>query len=243
MKKNKDFALITGSGKRIGKEIALSLANKGFNIIIHYNSSIPKDVITEVKDFGVEVISRKLDLNYPEKITHFFDELEELVDSIPVLVNNASVFHRKPFLETSLDLVQESLNVNLVAPFMLIKHIVPFMNQQDNLVVNISDGAGVQPWVSYSAHGISKAGLIHLTKITSRALAPKIRVNCIIPGPMLMVDGMSKKKWEEIYRTVPLQRQGSPHHVSRLIINLLENDYITGSIINIDGGESLISRG
>ncbi len=230
-------ALITGGAKRVGRVVALDLAESGCDIILHHNRSDPSRTVGEIREHGVECTTLKIDLTIPEEY-----EILSSLDSVDILVNSASTFFRGDFNSTTIESWNQSMAVNLTAPFLMMKHITPLMKGADNLVVNILDGAGLRPWKNYLAHGVSKAALLHLTEVTARTLAPQIRVNGIVPGPVLKTEGMSDEVWSRVYAKTPLGRPGSPQHISSAVKFLAENDYITGETLRIDGGEYLETR-
>jgi NAD(P)-dependent dehydrogenase (short-subunit alcohol dehydrogenase family) len=245
------FALITGAAHRIGKNIALTLAQNGANIIAHYGKSEEKanETVKEISELGVEAIALRANLNDMREIENMFDIIMDKIGQLHILVNNASSFHKIPFKETSLENWENTLTTNLTAPFLCIRKAADLMNQYNTtgkieagVIVNIADLSGVYPWEGYSSHGTSKAGLIHLTKVSAKELAPQIRVNAIIPGPILPPAniGQSSEKWMKMIQNLPLQRSGEPKNISDTIVFLVRNNFVTGSIINIDGGESII---
>ena len=230
-------AVVTGGAKRVGSIIAQTLAEAGCNIVIHHNKSDPSGTCEKMNQFGVECTSIRADLRNPEDYAKF-----DTLKKVDILVNSASVFHRDNFYNVTLEDWNKSLEVNLTAPFLMMKRIVPLMKGDDALVVNMVDGAGLRPWVNYLAHGVSKAALIHLTEITARTLAPKIRVNAVVPGPVLKTEGMDNAVWERVYGKTSLKRPGDPLHIASAVKFLAENDYITGEVLRVDGGEYLENR-
>jgi len=129
--------------------------------------------------------------------------------------------------------------VNLRAPFFLICHLAPVLRERRGAVVNLCDLAGIQSWGAYAAHGISKAGLVHLTKVAARSLAPEVRVNGIAPGAVLPPESMGPDELTALERSTPLRRLGSPDDVVRAVLYLLHADYVTGEILVVDGGRML----
>ena len=196
----------------------------------------------------MEIFSYQANLVVSEQINSMFDKIESEVGKLDILVNSAASFHKSPFLDISLEDWQRVMMINLQAPFLCSQKAAQLMNKTQRgenetaLVVNIADLSGIYPWVGFSHHGVSKAGLIHLTKVSAKELAPSIRVNAIIPGPMLPPTNMAEnsEKWQNMLQNIPLQRSGQPENIAQGIVFLANNDYMTGSVINIDGGESLI---
>jgi NAD(P)-dependent dehydrogenase (short-subunit alcohol dehydrogenase family) len=177
-----------------------------------------------------------------------FEFIADNTKRIDILVNSASSFHKQQILDVTPDDWDRVMAINLRAPFFCIQHAAKLMDKTKResdspaAIVNISDLSGVYPWLNFSHHGISKAGLIHLTKVAARELAPTIRTNAIIPGPILPPPNITERseKWREMTKAIPLQRSGHPRNISQTVIYLVNNDFVTGSIINVDGGESLI---
>lgn len=235
-------ALVTGSAVRVGKVIATTLAREGASVAIHYGGSAAQAAHTagEIRALGRDVMTVQADLASPGEIARMFEAIRERFGRLDVLVNNASNFYRAPLLETPLEAWDDAMAVNLRAPFLCIQHAAPLMRPGGGLIANISDLAGVYPWKGFSAHGVSKAGLIHLTKQAARELAPDIRVNTIIPGPILPAPGMPQAQFDALADELPLERVGTPEDIARAVIFLAQSDFITGESILIDGGEALL---
>jgi pteridine reductase len=236
------IVLVTGSALRLGKGIALALAREGAHLVIHYGGSEAEALQTaaEVRVLGVEAITVQADLADPSAITRMFDAVREYFGRLDVLVNNAASFHKVSFEETSLEIWDQVMAVNLRAPFLCIQQAAPLMRPEGGLIVNISDLAGVYAWQGFTAHGVSKAGIIHLTKQAARELAPDIRVNAIVPGPILPAPGMPLDIWKSLADEVPLKRTGNPEHIAQTVIFLAHNDFLTGDTLTVDGGEALL---
>lgn len=247
---NGKVALVTGAAHRVGKAIALALAREGANLIIHFGSSesAAQQTAAEIATLGVEAIPVQADLRDPPQIETLFATLQSRFGRLDVLVNSAASFQKRPFDQISLEDWERVMAINLRAPFLCTQHAARLMRTierpagESALVVNIADLSGVYPWLGYGHHGVSKAGLIHLTKVAARELAPGIRVNAIIPGPILPPPGMApdSKKWQQIGGIVPLGRAGDPENIGQAVMFLARSDYITGVAIEVDGGEHLI---
>lgn len=237
-------ALITGAAHRVGKGIALALAQKGTNIIVHYgqSESKAKSTVSEIQALGVEATAFSVDLQDPDQIVDFIAHLKSSYD-LDILINSAASFVKKKLLDTSLEDWNRAVDINLRAPMLLTKHIAPIMKQRgDGLIVNIADLSGIHVWSNFAAHGVSKAGLIHLTKISALELAPEIRVNAILPGPILPPSDMDEKhpSWQQMVKNMPLKRSGDLQDIGQTVVFFAENQFVTGAVINVDGGELLI---
>lgn len=243
-------ALVTGAAHRVGKSIALALAREGARVVVHYGGSADAAQATadEIAALGVAALLVQADLSQPEAIARLFEAVEARFGRLDVLVNSASNFMKQPLDTITLDDWQLTMAINLQAPFLCTQHAARLMRATERpagtpaLIVNITDLAGLYPWRGFVQHGVSKAGLVHLTKVSARELAPAIRVNAIAPGPVLPPATMDPdgEAWQRVYAAVPLQRPGTPEHVAQTVVFLAQNDYITGAVIPVDGGESLL---
>jgi NAD(P)-dependent dehydrogenase (short-subunit alcohol dehydrogenase family) len=240
-------ALVTGSAHRVGRAIALELARCGVHILVHYNSSpdAATETVREIKSLGVEAYSVQADISTPDGVEATFAALSEHFDRLDILVNSASVFQQRNLLEVSLADWQETLNVNLTAPFLCTQAAAAVMRENDpsgGVIINILDKGAMEPWPKYPHHSVSKAGLLMLTQVSAASLGPDIRVNGIIPGPILKPSGggMSDDQWAALGKRLPLKRTGSPDDVARAAVYLASETFLTGTIIHVDGGEQLV---
>ena len=250
MKLQDKVALVTGGAHRVGKAIALGLAREGMHVVVHYGSSeaAARDTVAEIKSLGVRALTAQADLHDLAQIRALFEAVAAEFGRLDVLVNSAASFVRQPFDEIGLDDWKDVLQVNLRAPFLCTQHAAHLMRRatrppdEPAAIINIADLSGVYPWRGYVQHGVSKAGLIHLTKVTAYELAPTIRVNAIAPGAVLPPPGVDPQgeTWSNIGARTPLGRTGHPDYVAQTVVFLARNDYITGALIPVDGGEHLI---
>jgi NAD(P)-dependent dehydrogenase (short-subunit alcohol dehydrogenase family) len=242
-------ALVTGAAHRVGKAIAVALAREGVHIIVHYGGSVDaaRQTADEIAALGVEVFRFQADLSDPAQVVVLFNAVRGRFGRLDVLVNSASSFERRPFDEVTADDWDRVMAINLRAPFLCsqqaarLMRLAPRAAQDTGLIVNIADLIGVYPRLGFTQHGVSKAALIHLTKIAALELAPDIRVNAVVPGPVMAPVGMdpSGEAWEKIWQRVPLARPGDPADIGRAVVFLAASDYMTGAVIPVDGGESI----
>ncbi|MBC8099815.1 MAG: SDR family oxidoreductase [Armatimonadetes bacterium] len=239
-------AVVTGAAQRVGKAIALELARRGVNILVHYNSSsddTARDTVHEIKSLGVVAVAVQADISRPEGVTTVFEAVREHFGRLHILVNSASVFPKGTLGETTLDAWQQALDVNLTAPFLCTQAAVPLMRQNDpscGVIINLCDRGSVLPWAERAAHGISKAGLWMLTQTSAINYAPDIRVNGVLPGPVLAPPGMPDEKWQRIGQEQTLVQQvGAAEDVARAVAYLASESFITGALLHINGGEHL----
>jgi pteridine reductase len=241
-------ALVTGSAHRVGKAIALALARQGANILIHYGRSEDEAERTrqEIEALGVAASTFSANLAEPEEIDALFEAARQRFGRLDVLVNSAATFQKEPFDKVTPESWARSMRVNLRAPFLCSQQAARLMRMGERdtpaLIVNIADLSGVYPWDGYVQHGVSKAGLLHLTKVSARMLAPAIRVNALVLGPILPPSGMdaASDRWKQIEGSVPMGRSADPDEVGQAVVSLAENDYITGAELFVDGGEGLL---
>jgi pteridine reductase len=231
------LALVTGAAHRLGKAFALTLANAGYDIVLHYNSSSDEAIQTktEIESLSRTVTLIQADLTDPEQIQSLVSNLQ----SLKVLVNSAAYMPSGNVNALTLENWDTSLDLNLRAPFLLAQECAKKMTD-GGLIVNITDVGAQKTWSRYPSYTVSKAALESLTKILARALAPKIRVNAIAPGFVLQSDIVPAEEWERLIGRIPLKRPARAEEITSALEFLLKNEYITGQTIVVDGGYSLV---
>jgi pteridine reductase len=232
-------ALVTGGGVRVGRVLALGLAREGARVVVHHNSSAgpASGVVREIRDQGGEAASVGGDLSLMAELGRVAEEAEQAFGGIDILVNNASVFPEQRLEQATPELWDHTLAVNLRAPFFLIQKLAAGMRQRGGgVVVNLADLAGLQAWAGYVVHAVSKAGLVHLTRVAARSLAPHVRVNAIAPGTVLPPENLSAEQIEGLARRTPLRRIGDPQDVLDALLYLVRADFVTGEVLVVDGG-------
>jgi pteridine reductase len=231
------LALVTGAAHRLGKVFALTLARQGYDILLHYHHSQEEALQTgaEIESFGTKVTLAQADLTDPPQITALLSK----IDSLKVLVNSAAFMPGGNVELLSIENWDTSLDLNLRAPFLLSQEAARKMSE-GGLIVNITDVGAQKTWSRYPSYTVSKAALESLTRILARALAPEIRVNAIAPGFVLQSDIVSAEEWERLMKRVPLKRPARTEEIASALEFLLQNEYITGQTIIVDGGYSLV---
>ncbi len=233
--------LITGAARRIGRHLAISLSKEGFDIIVHHGHSpdLADEVVSKIKENGPNAIEIQADLSDPVQIKRLFSEISQQ-GYFNILINNASIFSSLSFQDTSLAAWEEHLAINLTAPFLLSQGFFNQLPQKENgHIINILDWRALRPGPDHFPYTISKAGLAALTKSLAASLAPRVRVNGIALGAILPPSDGGKP--EKMLQNVPMNRVGMLEEVTKTIKFLLTGpDYITGEIINLDGGRHLI---
>jgi pteridine reductase len=234
-------ALVTGAGRRVGQAIAIALGEKGMRVAVHYNGSAKgaEETVAAIGGKGGKARVFQCDLSRPTGFEALVADVEKALGGFDVLVNSAAIMERTPFGEVTPEQWERIMAINIRAPFFLSQAAAARLRQAKGAIVNIADLAAFETWPAYLPHGISKSGVVHLTRSLARVLAPDVRVNGIAPGTVLLPDDWSTQADERLRQTTPLGRTGSPADVSAAVIFLLESDYITGETILVDGGRHI----
>ncbi len=232
-------ALVTGGGIRVGRAVALGLAEDGYDLVVHYRSSKAgaAGVARAAARMGRRVHTVRADLSLEADAVRLARAAEEGFGRLDLLVNSASTFVAGDLLEVTADEWDAVLAVNLRAPFLLVRETADLLRGAGGSVVNIVDLSALQPWTSHPAHSVSKAGLLHLTRVMARRLAPEVRVNAVAPGVVLPPEHFGEEEVERARERVPLGRIGVPGDVVEAVRFLAGADYVTGEVIVVDGGE------
>ena len=230
--------LVTGAARRLGRSIALELGAAGANMVIHHHASVTEadSACAALQRFGVSAHPVQADLRSAEGIETLFERVDRL-GSLHALVNSAAVMVPGALLDVTQADWDDTLNLNLKAAFFVLQQAaVRLRRVGGGVIVNIADIAGLRPWPRFPVHSISKAGLLALTQVAALALAPEIRVNAVVPGPVLKPESMKPDRWDALGRSLPLRRTGSPADVARAVRFLMENEFVTGEALLVDGG-------
>lgn len=234
-------ALVTGGGIRVGRALALALASRGTRVAVHYHSSADgaRDVARSIEKSGGRAQTFSADLTSIGAPESLVAEVAGAFGRLDILVNSAAVMVRTPFGEVDARRWDDIVALNLRAPFFLAQAAAPHLRKTKGAIVNIADLAAFETWPAFIPHGLTKSGMVHMTKSLARVLAPDVRVNAIAPGTVLLPDDWSEADAEHLNATTPLRREGSPEDVAHALLFLLEADYITGETIIVDGGRSV----
>ena len=231
-------ALVTGGGVRVGRAIALSLAGSGYDLLIGYNKSPAQSarVARDVRDAGRRAHTVRSDLSREADIARLARAAADRFGRLDLLVNSASTFAPGDLLEVTADEWDAVMAVNLRAPFLLVRETAPLLRAARGAVVNIVDLSALHPWTTHPHHSVSKAALLHLTRVMARRLAPEVRVNAVAPGFVLPPESYSAEKIERVRRQVPMGRVGAPEDVAGAVRFLARARYVTGEVVVVDGG-------
>ena len=246
-------SLVTGASRRLGRDMALGLAAAGSSIAVHYGSSraAAEATVEEIRGLGVEAEPIGADLTRPAEIDRLFEQVSGRFGRLDLLVNSAASFERGAFQEIGVDEWDDVQALNLRAPFLCMQRAARLMrsapraDDETAAIVNIADLSGMLAWTDQAHHGASKAALLHLTRLAARDLAPAVRVNAVVPGPILPPPGMpaDDPAWREIVDRLPLPRAGRGEEIAEAVAFLARSDFVTGATLVVDGGESLLGAG
>jgi len=234
-------ALVTGAGRRVGRAIALGLAAKGMRLAVHYHASggEAEETVRLARDAGApDAWTISADLRDARACARLVDEAAERGRALDVLVNSAAEMQRTPFEGVTSEEWDDIMSLNMKSPFFCSQAAARHMTE-GGAIVNIADLAALETWPEYIPHGISKAGVMQMTRALAKRLAPKIRVNAVVPGAVLLPEHWTKADADRLIRTTPLARLGAPEDVAHAVIYLLESDYVTGDALVVDGGRHL----
>ncbi len=237
-------ALITGSSRGIGKQIAIKLAKNGYNIVVNYvnkNEEVEK-TIEELKQFGVEILEAQGDISNYEQSEKIVNSTIEKFGQIDVLVNNAGITKDMLIMRMKKEDFTKVIDVNLVGTFNITKNVIPhMMKKRTGRIINISSVVGISGNAGQCNYAASKAGIIGFTKSLAKELASRnILVNAVAPGfiETNMTDVLQENVKEEIKKQIPLKRIGKAEDVANAVYFLTseESSYITGQVLQVDGG-------
>jgi pteridine reductase len=236
-------ALVTGGAHRVGRALSVALADAGMRVAINYNSASAEAdaLVKELTARGLECRAYKADLTNANTPASLVASVARDFGGLDVLVNSAAVMHRTPVGEVSVEEWDSMFALNLRAPFFLAQAALPWLKAAKGCVVNLADLAAFETWPEYVPHGISKAGVVQMTRALARAFAPDVRVNAIAPGAVLLPDNWDDATRAHFASTTPLRRIGSPDDVVEAMLYLLRADYVTGDTLLVDGGRHVRS--
>jgi NAD(P)-dependent dehydrogenase (short-subunit alcohol dehydrogenase family) len=235
-------ALITGAAKRVGRAIAIELAGAGMDIAVHYRDSAgeAEALAREIEALGRRAALVKADLEDEAAVEAILPQAIAQLGPVDVLVNNASLFERDEALDVTREGWDRQLAVNLRAPFVLMQQFARLLPaDRHGAIVNMVDQRVVNLTPHFVSYTVSKAGLWTLTQTMALALAPRIRVNAVGPGPILPNERQSAEQFRAHWSSLALQRRIEPEDVARAVRYLVESGAVTGQMIAVDGGEHL----
>lgn len=229
---------MTGAGRRVGAAIAGGLARAGYDVAVHHHASAAgaEETLRTVRAAGRRAERFAADLRDPAAARLLPDLVAETFGRLDVLVNSAGVMVRREFAAITPEDWQDALALNLSAALFTAQGAAPHLRRVRGKIVNLADVAAFEVWPAYLPLNVSKAGVVMLTRGLARVLAPEVTVNAVAPGAVLPPDDWPAEARDHLVATTPLHRLGSPEDVVRAVLFLLDNDYVTGIVLPVDGG-------
>jgi pteridine reductase len=232
---------------RLGRVTALQLARRGASVAFSWNSSEEAagrtlaELEAETARHGSRALALRCDVRSEEQVVAMVRRVDEELGGLDLLVNNAAIFERTPVETITLEQWQRHLDVNLTGSFLCAREAGRLMASRDGgVIVDIACAGGLRPWAGHLAYCVSKAGVIMMTQVLARALAPKVRVNAIAPGPVMMPEDYDAAQRERAVEQTVLKRPGRPEDVARAVLFCWDSDYTTGALIPVEGGRLIL---
>jgi NAD(P)-dependent dehydrogenase (short-subunit alcohol dehydrogenase family) len=233
-------ALVTGAGKRLGRAVALRLAEEGMDVAVHYGTSAKDaaEVVGKIEEMGQKAVALRADLQSVDEIRRMLMDVGNELGRLDVLVNSAANFLPGSVISTTEEVWDASLDTNVKAPFFVAQAAAPMLRRSKGAIVNFADTGGLLGWPGFIGHSVAKAGVINLTKSLAKALAPEVRVNAIAPGTITMPG--DPPEWEaEFVKLAPLKKTGRPADIADAVVYLVTAEFLTGHTLVVDGGRTL----
>lgn len=232
-------ALITGAAKRIGRHIALTLAQHGMNLVLHYNCSEADahGLRDELHEQGLKAFTVQADFCDPQQAETLIDRALELSGSLDLLINNASNFDANEVGDLDYDTFVQSLTINAWAPFVLARSYCHRIGHGQ--VINLIDSRVDDYDFKHTGYILAKTALLKATEMLALQYAPQVAVNGIMPGLILPPPGQDEAFLQSLAETVPLQRHGGPEDIAAAVVFLARSSFMTGALIHVDGGRRL----
>jgi pteridine reductase len=241
------IALITGSGKRrIGNVVALALAQRGYDIALHYNRSAEdaQETVVQLEQMGVRAAAFQANVAKEDDVGRLFDDVLTRFGRLDVLVTAAAVWRQTRLQDVTADDVRRQFEINTLGTFLCCQRagLVMAAQPEGGAIVTIGDWATSRPYPNYAAYFLSKGAIPTMTRMLAIELAqrnPAVRVNCILPGPVMLPENLSAHEVKGAVAGTLLKRPGRPENVAQAAVFLVENDYITGVCLPVDGGRTI----
>lgn len=242
-------AIVTGSGaKRVGNVVARALAARGFHLVLHANRSLveAEETMAELHRAGCQAIALAADLTIEAAARQFVDSAHQHYGRIDVLVNCAAIWKPSRLEDVTADDVRKNFEINTLATFLCSQYVGLTMAAQPTggVIINIGDWAIARPYLNYSAYFPSKGAIPTLTRDLAVELAfrnPRVRVNAILPGPVMLPPDLPRTERDASIAGTLVKREGSPEHIAHAVLFLIENDFVTGVSLPVDGGRTIAS--
>jgi len=242
-------ALVTGSGKRrVGSAVAEALAERGYALALHYRTSATEAAqsVAALQARGVEATAFQADLGKELEVRSLIQQTLQRFGRIDVLVNCAAIWQSKRLEDVTADDVRLHFEINTLGTFLCAQHAgLAMVKQPDGgVIVNIGDWAEVRPYLNYAAYFPSKGAVSTLTRCLAVELAsrnPRVRVNCVLPGPVLLPPDLPEAGKRQAIDATLVKRVGSPLNIAQAVLSFIDNDFITGVCLPVDGGRTVFA--
>jgi len=234
-------ALVTGAAKRLGRAVALRLANEGADVAVHYGKSAAgaAELVAEIEKLGRHAAPFSAELTSVPAIQKLVNDVVIHFGHLDILVNSAANFLPTKFGETTEHTWNSSLDTNLKAPFFCSQSAAPHLARSGHgVIINFADIGGILGWRDFLPHSLSKSGIILMTRVLAKELAPAVRINAIAPGTITM-PGDPPELQADFIRRAPLRRTGRPEDITDAVLYLLTAEFLTGQTLILDGGRTL----
>lgn len=240
-------ALVTGSGKRrIGRFVAEELAQRGYSMAIHYRSSETeaRELLSELRSRGIAADVFAADLGNELAVQEMVARVVARFGRIDVLVNCAAIWRNKPLEEVTAADLHESFDANTLGTFLVSQQVGLLMTQQaeGGSIVLVGDWAVTRPYLNHAAYFVSKGSIPTMTRCLAVELAsrnPQVRVNCVLPGPVMLPDDFPPEERERVVAATLVKREGRPENVVQAVMHFIDNDFVTGACLPVDGGRTI----
>jgi pteridine reductase len=240
-------ALVTGSGKRrVGWYVADALARRGYALAVHYRTSAAEatETTTALQQHGIEAVGFQADLTDESAVRGLVAAVLKRFGRLDVLANCAAIWKRKRLEDVTAADVRLHFETNTLGTFLCCQHggLAMVKQPEGGCIVNIADWAVIRPYRDYAAYFPSKGGVIALTRTMAVELAhrnPRIRVNCILPGPVMLPPDLPEAERQQAINGTLLKREGSPTNIAQAVLSFIDNDFVTGVCLPVDGGRSI----
>lgn len=235
-------ALITGASVRLGRALAIGLAEAGADVAVHYHRSAAaaEETAAAIRALGRRATAIQADLRDMDAVRGIVPAARDRLGRVDVLINSAAIFERGTLATTTVELWDRHLDINLKAPFFLCQAMAEQLEaDRRGHILNIVDWRALRPGKLYVAYTVAKAGLVALTKTLALGLAPQVQVNAIAPGAILPPPGESDDALQRLVPRIPMGHTGRPEDIVGAALYLLRADFVTGEVLHVTGGEHL----
>lgn len=248
IQQDQPVALITGAGRRLGNALARSLAQRGYRLALHAHRSAAGAEATarELTAAGTQAIALQADLRDEAAVRSMVGQCRKHFGRIDALVNNAAIWEPKPLEQVTANDVRQHFDINVLGTFLCCQEVGLAMvaQEQGGAIVNIGDWAVTRPYLNYAAYFAAKGSIPTLTRDFAVELGtrnPRVRVNAVLPGPVLLPAEMSAEERTQVIDATLVKREGTPLDVAHCVLFLLENTFVTGVCVPVDGGRSIFA--